>query len=151
MKNHILDFSVPGSLKYDLEPLWVKSGGREKVEREPVLIQIVHRQKEAQSRVSGRGKPPRKKSLDKAKLGPDHKKLEGDTSSSEPPGQRAVTRRVGDWEGDTLILCILGALGSDEDRKYGPRYTWMVSNKTSRWSNLLMPKFVQLKHIVLTL
>lgn len=88
---------MPGSLKYDLEPLWVKSGGREeKVEREPVLIQIVHRQKEAQSRVSGRGKPPRKKSLDIAKLGPDHKKLEGDTSSPEPPGQRAVTRRVGD-------------------------------------------------------
>lgn len=76
---------MPDSLKYDLEPLWVKSGGREKVEREPMLIQIVRRQKEAQSRVSGRGKHPRKKSLDIAKLGPDHKKP-GDASSPEPPG-----------------------------------------------------------------
>lgn len=85
-----------GSLKYDLEPLWVKPGGREKVERESVLIQIVQRQKETQSRVSGRGKYLRKKSLDIAKLGPDHKKPEGDAYSPEPPGQTAVTRRVGD-------------------------------------------------------
>lgn len=85
-----------GSLKYDLEPLWVKPGGREKVERELMLIQIVHRQKETQSRVSGRGKHLRKKSLDIAKLGPDHKKPEGDVYSPEPPGQTAVTRRVGD-------------------------------------------------------
>ena len=79
-----------GSLKYDLEPLWVKPGGRGNVEREPVLIQILQRQMETQSRVSGRGKHLREKSLDIAKLGPDHKKPE-DACSPEPPGQTAVT------------------------------------------------------------
>lgn len=46
-----------GSLKYDLEPLWVKPGGRENVEREPVLIQIVQRQTETEQGLR-KGKAP---------------------------------------------------------------------------------------------
>lgn len=81
-----------------------KHEGREKTEGGAYVvskqIQVVSRHK-AESQ-KGR-KHLSKKGRDTAKLGPNHKKP-GDTYSPEPPGRRAMTRRVGDGGGDGVIL-----------------------------------------------